>query len=342
VNNRLIGPAKLLALLSLLLPAVVVMALMLGVVQISFSELLGLIKAGIFADSQDSLIFYQIRLPRVILGLLIGATLASCGAVLQGLFRNPLADPTLIGVAAGASAGASCVIVFGAAMFGGYAVLGLPLVAAGAFLGGLLSVLLVYRLASTAEGTSVSTMLLAGIAISALAGALNSLFSFFSDDHMLRRISLWQMGGLDAANWQHVLMMSIVALVLVLFLPRESLGLNAMLLGESEARHLGIDVERMKRKLIVLSALGVGVSVAVAGWIAFIGLIVPHVIRLLIGPDHRYLVAASALLGGALLVIADAFARLLVAPSELPVGVLTALLGAPFFISLLMQNRRFS
>jgi iron complex transport system permease protein len=257
---------------------------------------------------------------------------------MQGLFRNPLADPSLIGVTSGASAGASCVIVLGGVWLE-QAAFGLPLVAFGASVGGLIAVVIVYRIATSATGTSVATMLLAGIAISAVAGALNNLFSYFADNDMLRRISLWQMGSLDGANWQRVTIAAIVALTLIVVLPRLSVALNALLLGESEARHLGIDVERLKRMLIILTAIGVGSSVALAGVIAFIGLVVPHIVRLLIGPDHRYVIPASALAGAILLVLADSLARIIVAPAELPTGILTALLGAPVFFSLLAQQR---
>jgi iron complex transport system permease protein len=216
----------------------------------------------------------------------------------------------------------------------------LSLVAVGAFVGGFAATLLVYRLATSGIGTSVTTMLLAGIAIGALAGALNSLLSYFSDNDMLRQISLWQMGNLSGASWLKVSIMGAVAIFLMLLFPRESKALNALLLGESEARHLGIDVQRVKRRLIVLTALGVGVSVALAGLVGFVGLIMPHIVRLAIGPDHRWLVPGSALAGATLLVIADSLARIVVIPAELPTGILTALLGAPFFVALLLQQRK--
>ncbi len=287
----------------------------------------------------DAQVLLSIRLPRLLLAAMSGASLALCGAVMQGLFRNPLADPSLIGVTSGASAGASCAIVAGG-IWAGQAGAGLPSVAVGAFVGGLLTTLLVYRLATTTSGTSVATMLLAGIAIGALAGALNSLSGFVGDNDMLRRISLWQMGNLTGADWRRVALMSTITLLLVVLLPRDSQALNAMLLGESEARYLGIEVQWLKRRLILLTALGVGITVAVAGALAFVGLMVPHLIRLLIGPDHRQLLPASALAGALLLVIADTFARTIIAPAEMPTGIVTALLGAPFFVWLLYQQRR--
>ena len=336
---RLLQSTTLLWLLMTLLPLAALLGLVIGPVNLSIADLVNAVTTN--ASTQSEMIIYGIRLPRVLLGIFVGGTLACCGAVLQGLFRNPLADPTLIGVSAGASAGASCAIVLGASFIHLGPMFGFSIVAIAAFLGGLLTALVVYRLANNSEGTSVATMLLAGIAISALAGAINSLFSFFSDDESLRRISLWQMGNLDSATWSQVsLMGGVLALLLVVF-PRDSKGLNAMLLGESEARHLGIDVEKMKRRLIVFTALGIGVSVAVAGMVAFVGLVVPHIVRLLIGPNHRFLIPAATVLGAILLIVADTIARVIVAPAELPAGVITALLGAPFFVSLLIQQRRF-
>jgi len=217
---------------------------------------------------------------------------------------------------------------------------GLSLVSIGAFVGGFTATLLVYRLATSGMGTSVTTMLLAGIAIGALAGALNSLLSYFSDNDMLRQISLWQMGNLSGASWLKVSIMGVVTILLMGLFPRDSRALNALLLGESEARHLGINVQRVKRRLIVLTALGVGVSVAVAGLVGFVGLIMPHIIRLMIGPDHRWLIPASGLAGAILLVVADSLARVVVIPAELPTGILTAILGAPFFVALLLQQRK--
>ena len=258
----------------------------------------------------------------------------------QGLFRNPLADPSLIGVSSGASVGASLMIVTAGGFIQGGALVGLSLVSVGAFVGGFTATLLVYRLATSGMRTSVTTMLLAGIAIGAFAGALNSLLSYFSDNDMLRQISLWQMGNLSGASWLKVTIMGLVAMLLMGLFPRDSKALNALLLGESEARHLGVNVQRVKRRLIVLTALGVGVSVAVAGLVGFVGLIMPHIVRLMIGPDHRWLIPASGLAGAILLVVADSLARIVVIPAELPTGIVTAILGAPFFVALLLQQRK--
>lgn len=330
---------RLIGILLILLPVVALFSLTVGTVSISWLEALGAI-FGNASSAQIDTILFDIRLPRILLAIFVGAVLASTGAVMQGLFRNPLADPSLIGVSSGASVGASIMIVTAGGAIQGGALVGLSLVSIGAFVGGFLATLLVYRLASSGMGTSVTTMLLAGIAIGALAGALNSLLSYFSDNDMLRQISLWQMGNLSGASWLKVSIMGVVAVLLMSLFPRDSKALNALLLGESEARHLGINVQWVKRRLIALTALGVGVSLAVAGLVGFVGLIMPHIIRLMIGPDHRWLIPASGLAGAVLLVIADSLARVVVIPAELPTGILTAILGAPFFVILLLQQRK--
>tara|TARA_B110001450_G_scaffold5078_1_gene5304 strand:- start:1079 stop:2098 length:1020 start_codon:yes stop_codon:yes gene_type:complete len=336
---RHFSAGRLIGILLILLPVVALFSLTVGTVSISWLEALGAI-FGNASSAQIDTILFDIRLPRILLAIFVGAVLASTGAVMQGLFRNPLADPSLIGVSSGASVGASIMIVTAGGAIQGGALVGLSLVSIGAFVGGFLATLLVYRLATSGMGTSVTTMLLAGIAIGALAGALNSLLSYFSDNDMLRQISLWQMGNLSGASWLKVSIMGVVAGLLMSLFPRDSKALNALLLGESEARHLGINVQWVKRRLITLTALGVGVSVAVAGLVGFVGLIMPHIIRLMIGPDHRWLIPASGLAGAVLLVIADSLARVVVIPAELPTGILTAILGAPFFVILLLQQRK--
>lgn len=318
-----------------LLSCALVMAMLIGVI----TGAVALPLVSVFSADTDpvhSTILIDIRLPRVLLAALVGSILAMSGAVMQGLFRNPLADPSLIGVTAGASLGASVVIVFFSAVAQQW--IALSLVSLGAFVGGALAVIVVYRLSSRVDGTSVATMLLAGIAITALTGSIASLLAFFADNEMLRRISLWRMGGLDGANYYRVAIIASVGLVLFALLPRYSNALNALLLGESEARHLGVNTERLKTIAIVLVAAGVGIAVAMAGVIGFVGLVVPHILRLLIGPDHRWLLPASALGGALLLVVADTVSRVVLAPVELPVGLITALIGVPFFISLLQRR----
>lgn len=293
---------------------------------------------------QYALVLGEIRLPRLLLGLIVGGTLGLCGAVMQGLFRNPLADPGIIGVSAGAGVGAAIVLVFasGAALtsFAGglFKELHWLLLPLAASLGGALSTWLVYRLGD--RGKSVVMMLLAGVAINALAGAAIGLLNYVADDRALRDITLWQMGALGGATWSGVAMSALVLVIAAALLWRRAPALNALLLGESEARHLGVDVVRLKQLIIVLTAVAMGAAVSATGMIGFIGLVVPHTIRLLRGPDHRYLLPYSVLAGGLLLVLADTVARTLVAPAEMPVGILTALLGAPFFIYLLWQQRQ--
>lgn len=331
---RLISGQHLVFALTICLPFVALLCALIGSTPLSINTLL----AG-ETDSVDLLILTEIRLPRVLLTLIIGGVLAASGAVLQGLFRNPLADPSLIGVSAGASVGASLsIFVGGSTISASFA--GLSLVTLGAFIGSIIAVWVVYRLSTGSRGTSVSTMLLVGIAISALAGAMSNLLSFLADNEMLRRMSLWQMGNLDLASWNRVLISAAMLLVFTLLLRRQSTRLNALLLGESEARHLGVDISATKKRLILLAALAVGISTALAGIIAFVGLIVPHLVRQLAGPDHRHLLIASGLMGAILLLLADLIARTILAPSELPVGIVTAFLGVPFFIYLLVHQRR--
>ncbi len=316
---------------------VIAFSLAFGAVPLRVSEVVAVI--GGAADAHTQTIVRDLRLPRALLAALVGALLASCGAVSQGLFRNPLADPSLIGVSAGAAAGASTVIVL--LNSSQWSLAGLSLVSLGAFGGGALAVLFVYRIATGASGTSVATMLLAGIAITFLAGGISSAFEFIADDEMLRRISLWRMGGLEAADYTRLGIILTVGAVIFVLLPFHYPALNALLLGESEARHLGIDVDRTKRRIILILAAGVGTCVALAGTIAFIGLVVPHLVRILVGPDHRYLIPLSACAGAVLLLVADVFARTVIAPAELPVGLMTSLIGAPVFISLLRQRHHY-
>jgi len=322
--------------LSFLLIVSFFMAVAFGSTSISFSELLAALM-GEPLPGYKAEIIRALRLPRAMLAAGTGAVLAICGAYLQGLFRNPLADPSLIGVTAGASVGASLAIFFGSASMGLLG--GLSLVSIGAFTGGLITVWLVYRVATSVNGTSVATMLLMGIAASALAASFTGLLDFFADNEMLRRMSLWRMGALDAANYPRAVMILAVLLLLLASMPWLTSALNTLLLGESQARHLGIDVERMKTRIILLVAAGVGLSVALAGSIAFVGLVVPHMVRLWVGPDHRQLLPLTALGGASLLLLADTISRVVVAPTELPVGLVTALVGAPFFIVLLYQRR---
>lgn len=297
--------------------------------------------SGEQVPGQAELIIGQIRLPRTLLGLSVGAVLALCGVAMQGLFRNPLADPGLVGVSSGAALGAALVIVGSTSLGWGLGPLWLQpyLLSLAAFAGGLGVTAVVYRLGRRDGQTSVAAMLLAGVALSALAGALIGLFTYLADDATLRSLTFWNMGSLNGASYARLWPLLLVGVGVAIWLPRRATALNALLLGESETRHLGFEVERLKRELVLCTALGVGAAVAAAGLIGFIGLVVPHLLRLLVGPDHRILLPASAMAGAALLLLADLLARLLLAPAELPIGIITALLGAPFFLYLLVKGR---
>ncbi|GEA61577.1 FecCD family ABC transporter permease [Vibrio comitans] len=287
-----------------------------------------------------NMIVQQVRLPRTLLAIAIGGILAICGTVMQGLFRNPLADPGIIGVSAGAALGAAlAIVVFGSLAQTYPALLMFGTVPIFSFLGGAITTLVVYQLGTSPNGTSVTMMLLAGVAIGALSGAMLGLLNYYADDQALRDLSLWTMGSLAGANFAGVTFGGIVLLILGILFYRESANLNALLLGEAEAGHLGIDVQRLKRRLILLTAAGVGVTVSLAGMIGFIGLIVPHLGRMIAGPNHKILIPLATVLGALLLLISDMLSRILVAPLEIPVGIITAVLGAPFFLWLLISQK---
>jgi iron complex transport system permease protein len=291
-------------------------------------------------SARDRIIIYDIRLPRVVLGVLIGAALAVSGAVMQGLFRNPLADPGLVGISAGSSLGAVAVIVVGGtALAPVIALLGSFALPFAAFCGGLAATFILYGISTRQGRTSVATMLLAGIALAAMAMAFTGILIFLADDRQLRDLTFWSLGSLAGATWQKI---GIAAPIIVLALsaaPFLARGLNALSLGEATASHLGIPVQRLKYVAIVAVSAATGTSVAVSGGIAFVGIVVPHLLRLVIGPDNRYLMPASALLGASLLLIADAVSRIVVAPAELPIGIVTAAAGGPFFLWILLRKR---
>ncbi|MFD9896803.1 FecCD family ABC transporter permease [Mesorhizobium sp. UC22_110] len=291
-------------------------------------------------SARDRIIIYDIRLPRVVLGALIGAALAVSGAVMQGLFRNPLADPGIVGVSAGAGLGAVSVIVLGGTALAPFTTLLGPLaLPLAAFLGGLVTTLILYQVATRQGRTSVATMLLAGIALSALAMALTGVLIYMADDRQLRDLTFWQLGSLAGATWTKIGTAGPVMLVALVAMPFFARGLNALSLGEATANHLGIQVQKLKYIAIAGVSAAVGASVAVSGGIGFVGIVVPHLLRLTIGPDNRYLLPASALLGASLLILADTVSRTIVAPAELPIGIITATVGGPFFLWILLRKR---
>ncbi|WP_112662765.1 FecCD family ABC transporter permease [Microvirga flavescens] len=333
-----------LGMLLVLLVCVSFLGLGLGATGIPMTRVLSILASVINGDTAaptgEALIVLQVRLPRLLLGMLIGAALASSGALMQGLFRNPLADPGLVGVSSGAALAAAATITLGdrflASLIGALPFGALP---AGAFLGGLFTTLGLYLIATRAGRTSIATMLLAGIALGALANALMGLLAYISDDRQLRDLSFWSLGSLSGATWAKVAGVTPFIVPALLAMPFLARGLNALSLGEAEAFHLGFSVQRVKALAIILVSVSVGASVACAGIIGFVGIVVPHILRLLSGPDHRFLLPASALLGAILLITADIIARVIVAPAELPIGILTAAIGAPFFLWLLLRRR---
>jgi iron complex transport system permease protein len=300
---------------------------------------------GFFADATvDSVhetVLWSIRLPRLVMTVLVGAALAVSGASLQGLFRNPLVEPGLIGVSTGSALAVVVLIVFGG-FFSltpdntGMHIM-MPLFA---FSGGLLSTVLVVQIARFVGQGSIAILILCGVAVNALAGALMGLAIFYADDNQLRMFTFWTLGDLSGASWQGLAYASPLLLISSLWLLTFQNDLNAIALGESEAFHVGVNVPRVKKAVVFFCALAVGASVSLAGAIGFIGLVVPHLIRVTFHADNRLVLPASILGGPILLILADLAARTIVAPSELPIGVVTALVGAPFFIFLLIRSKK--
>lgn len=311
-----------------------------GASGISLWHALAGLAAGEPLEVMERVVLWEIRLPRLLLGLAVGAALGVSGVMMQGLFRNPLADPGLVGVSAGAGLGAVSAIVLGAMLPGALlTALGPALVPLAAVLGAWAVMLTLYRVATRHGRTSVATMLLGGIAIAALTGALIGFLVFLADDLQLRELSFWQLGSLTGASWGKVMLALPVIGIASIFAATLGAGLNGLALGEATAMHIGHDVQRLKRACIFLVALATGTAVAVSGGIGFIGIVVPHLLRLATGPDHRPLLVNAALLGGVLLVLADVISRTVIAPAELPIGIVTAVLGAPVFLWILLRRR---
>jgi iron complex transport system permease protein len=328
---------------ALALAAAILLSLSIGPTGVSLAALPRVLVALVTgvsdsATAREQLVLVEIRMPRLLLGAFVGSALALSGAMMQGMFRNPLADPGLIGVSSGAALAAVATIAAGNGLalplvraFGPYL---LPLAAFG---GGMLATAVLVAVAARHGELSIGTLLLAGIALAALASSVTGLIAYASNDQELRDLTLWMLGSLSGANWPKAMAVAPFALALALVVPRLVRGLNGLVLGEAEAFHLGIDVDRMKRVVIVATAAATGAAVAVSGIVGFVGIIVPHLVRLLAGPDHRVVLPGSALLGATLVLLADVLARMLVRPAELPLGVVTALLGAPLFLHLVRR-----
>lgn len=332
--------------LTILLLVTAIFSLTVGAVAIPFSDaFMILLKQGgilknIQADETHEVVMTAIRLPRVLMTLLIGAALGISGASLQGLFRNPLVEPSLIGVSGGSASTVVVVIVFGAGL--------LPTLSAwiyssvisfAAFAGGTIATFLVLRLSMSSGRTNIAVLVLIGVAVNALTGALIGLAIFYADENQLSTFMFWTLGDVGGATWDKLRLATPLLLLSIALLLFFGKVLNVLALGEPEAYHMGVNVEQVKRTMILLSALCVGISVSLAGIIGFVGLVVPHVIRTLFHADNQLVLPASALGGGFLLLLSDIIARTIVSPAELPIGVVTALIGAPFFIMLLLKAK---
>lgn len=330
-------PAVALAVLALALFAAIVVGVAAGAVAIAPADVAASLLRGLTGKAAgmiDTLIL-EVRLPRVLLAAVVGASLAGAGAIFQALFRNPLADPYILGVSSGAGLGA----VIALTLTAGATAVRYGAVPIAAFVGALATMLLVTRLASWHGRLDTASLLLAGVAVSYTLAALTSFVLVFAREQMAA-VVFWMMGGLGAASWPYVAMIAPMALVgsaLALSFSRE---LNLMLLGDERAGQLGLPVKRFKLLALAVASLLTAAAVAVAGLIGFVGLMVPHMVRLTLGPDHKVLVPASLLGGAITLVLADLVARTVIAPVELPVGVVTALLGGPFFVWLLLTGER--
>jgi len=332
--------------MTVLLLGTVILSSCIGAVKISVPELLAILgnQVGITSltgfKAQQTAVLLNIRLPRVVLGVLIGAGLGISGAAVQGLFRNPLAEPGLIGISSGASLFAVLMIVLEVGVFrslsgriGSYAL------SLAAFAGACITTSIVYRLSVRNGRTVTTTLLLSGIAINALTGALTGLLTYMATDEQLRTITFWNLGSLGGASWATVTGLLPFILIPVAGLPMMAKSLNALGLGDAEALHMGVDVRKLKRMIILMATMAVGASVAVAGLIGFIGLIVPHILRMTFTADNRLVIPGSAILGAVLLTLADLLARTIVVPAELPIGILTALIGTPVFLYIIITER---
>ncbi|ABE39581.1 transport system permease protein [Rhodopseudomonas palustris BisB5] len=332
-------------LLSLLLICLA-LALTVGAAGIPLSRLPAALRLLPDADAgplaaRDQLVLWSIRLPRILTAAIVGSLLAASGALMQGLFRNPLADPALVGVSSGgAFAAAASIVLLDHTLGHNLRFLQDHLLPIAAFGGSLVTTIILFRIASRAGNTSIALFLLAGLAIAAIANAGIGVLVFLADDRQLRDITFWMMGSLSGANWAKASSTALVLLIALLVFVKVARHLDLLVLGESEAFHTGVDVERMKLLSIVLVSAMTGVAVSVCGVVGFVGIVVPHLLRLVIGPSHRLLLPASACLGAVMLVAADTVARTIVAPAEMPIGILTAAIGAPFFLAILLRQRK--
>ncbi len=316
-----------------------------GAVSISFKEIFLSLAHAMGIQTQAKVqpiiegLFMQIRLPRVLLCVVVGAGLSVSGALMQALFRNPIVEPGLIGTSSGAAFGAALIFVVGKGFFMQYSqFLGSLVLPLSAFVFSLIATLLVYRFSSTHGKITVATMILVGVAVNAIAASCTGFLSYIARDPQARSITFWNLGTFSGANWDSVMLVYAVTVPSIFLVLRYSKALNALLLGEEQAGYLGVNTESLKIKIIVLNTLIVAVATSVVGVIGFVGLIVPHLLRMIKGSDNRFLIIGSVFLGAILMNIADMTSRLIIAPAELPIGIVTSFVGAPVFIWILRRQ----
>lgn len=305
-----------------------VISSLLGAMQIGWEDLFR-------SDSMESRVFFELRIPRILLGLMVGGSLAWSGALAQGLFRNPIVDPGLIGITAGCSLFASIAIVLGTSIPFLNSIWSVVIFS---FVGGIFSSFIIFFFAKSKGRTDIFSLLLSGIAVNAICFSAIGILSYIANESQLRNLSLWNMGSLGGASWANLKSFSCFFIFPIFISPFIAKQLNVLILGEREASHLGISTEFLKTSIILLIGVSVGACISLVGNIGFVGLAVPHIVRLAIGQDYRYLLITSYLLGGGLLCFADGICRVIISPSEIPVGIATALLGSPFFLSLIRKR----
>jgi len=337
---------SLLAALVLFLAAMALLATVVGAAAVSIGDVFRVIAARVVPAYQGSVntlaetVVLQLRLPRILLALITGISLAGAGAVMQGILRNPLVSPYTLGMSGGASFGAALAIVLGSSFLGPYfKVAGTYLIALNAFVFGFLTILLVYGIARL-KGTAPEVLILAGVALGYLFSAGVSALKYFSNNEALKELVVWLMGGMWGAAWQHVEILIPLVLACMIILMRYAWDMNALSAGEEVAVNLGVNVNRLRLICLTVSALAASATVAFTGVIGFIGLVSPHICRMLIGSDNRFLIPCSCLMGAALLLVSDTLARTIIAPTEIPVGIITSLIGVPFFLYLLLKKRK--
>jgi len=306
---------------------------------ISLSKAFGFHPSGKIEPLQEG-VFMQIRLPRVLLCVIVGAGLSVSGALMQALFRNPIVEPGLIGTSSGAAFGAALVFVVGKNFFAQYSqVLGNMALPASAFVFSLIATTLVYKLSSSLGKVTVSVMILVGVAINALAASSTGFLSYIARDPQARSITFWNLGTFSGADWNSLMLVCAVTIPSIILVLRYSKALNALLLGEAEAGYLGINTNSLKTKIILLNTFIVAIATSVVGVIGFVGLIVPHILRMIKSSDNRFLIIGSTLVGAIVMNLADMTSRVIIAPAELPIGIVTSFIGAPVFIWLLLRQK---